>query len=120
MFTLCGCTKVNKVASNTESSNADIETTELNEVILQPPMQGSILHEIDGFIYRYPITNRISYHEDGTIYGSSGASYSYLFKIKFNETEFWEEFIAIQEQYPNIIIDSYEFNHNNIVTLLAD
>lgn len=224
VFTLCGCTKINSVASNNESSNVteitenatteevkieilitealttEEATTEIqlsddelnlmqlallskvkiidtedgvkknvtelpyyfegmdfryvdldgdgkNEVVLQPPMQGSILHEINGTIYRYPITNRISYHEDGTIYGSSGADYSYLFRIKFNETECWdeviyyaikgkvymiyeyegeqiefteEEFAMIQEQYPNIKSEIYEFNHNNIAIVLSE
>ena len=124
----------------------DLDGDGLVEVILQPPMQGSILHEIDGTIYRYPISNRVCYNEDGTVSGSSGASYNYLFRISFTKTEavddyiYWaidgkvykkyeyegekiefteEERAEIKATYSEIMIDSYEFNHNNVVTLLG-
>ena len=124
----------------------DLDGDEKLEVILETPMQSSILHEIDGTIFRYPISNRVRYNEDGTIHGSSGASYNYLFRISFTETEmvdeyiYWaidgkvykkyeyegekiefteEEWAEIEATYPEIMIDSYEFNHNNIVTLLG-
>ena len=36
-------------------------------------------------------------------------------KIEFTE----EEWAEIEATYPEIMIDSYEFNHNNVVTLLG-
>ena len=124
----------------------DLDGDEKLEVILETPMQSSILHEIDGTIYRYPISNRVCYNEDGTVSGSSGASYNYLFRISFTKTEAVndyiflaidgkvykkyeyegekiefteEEWAEIEATYPEIMIDSYEFNHNNVVTLLG-
>ena len=125
----------------------DLDGDEILEVILRFSMSSSILHEREGVIYRYPITNRVQYNEDGTISGSSGADYNYLFNIKFEENKMIEEFIyyvidgkyysvyeyegeqieltekeieAIKEQYAEVMIDSYEFNHNNVVTILGN
>ena len=37
-------------------------------------------------------------------------------QIEYTEEE-WEE---IKEKYQEIMIDSYEFNHNNVVTLITN
>ena len=123
----------------------DLDGDGVVEVVLQW-MWLSVLKENNGEIYRYPMSHRVRFNEDGTVSGSAGADYNTLFRISFTETEivdeyiYWaidgkvyktydyegekiefteEEWAEIQEKYPEIMIDSYEFNHNNIVTLLG-
>lgn len=125
----------------------DLDGDEVDEVIMHGMADGSIFHENNGVIYRYPTSVRESFNEDGTINGSAGAANNFLCKVKeFTETEMVYEYIyyaidgkyfsiyeyegeqielteaelaEIKENYSEIKIDSYEFNNNNIVTLLG-
>jgi hypothetical protein len=123
----------------------DLDDDGVVEVVLQW-MWLSVLKEKNGEIYRYPMSHRVRFNEDGTVSGSAGASYNTLFRISFTETEmvheyiYWaidgkvyktyeydgekiefteQEWAEIEATYPEIMIDSYEFNHNNVVTLLG-
>ena len=127
----------------------DLDGDGVKEVVLDF-IELSILHEKDGVIYRYGDTHRLMapLYEDGTMNGSSGASYNQLIRIKeFTETEKIEEVIysaidgkfykeyeyegeqielteeelaAIREQYKEVPLYGHQLTLDNVVTILAD
>ena len=106
----------------------------------------SILHEKDGMIYRYRLSDRDKIHNDGSIMSTSGASswmlvivkeftneeivyetiYQYEDNICYKQyiyngecilmTE--EELAAIHEQYKEVRAELYEIQYNNIVNVV--
>lgn len=126
----------------------DLDRDGLEEVVLHFYGECSILHEKDGIIYRYPISERVGYNTDGTVCIAGTAKEAWLSKIKeFTDTEivlehiyiFYDdkyykvyekdgeqieltedELTIIREQYKDIGAERFNYNYDNIVTLLSD